>query len=79
MFTDHKNLPCVNFNTQHVIRWRMVIEDFAPELVYIPGAKNVVANAISRLEMSGTIKLNTFDLIQHMTCLHLQIIWQILR
>ena len=64
---------------QHVIHWCMVIEDFAPELVYIPGAKNVVTNAISHLEMSGTIKLNTFDLIQHMTCLHLQIIWQILR
>ena len=36
VFTDHKNLTCVNFNTQRVICWRMVIEDFAPELVYIP-------------------------------------------
>ena len=55
---------CVNFNTQHVICWCMVIEDFAPELVYIPGAKNVVADAISWLEMSDTIELNTFDLIE---------------
>jgi hypothetical protein len=39
VYTNHKNLTCVNFNTQRVIRWRMVIEDFAPELVYIPGAK----------------------------------------
>ena len=39
VFTDHKNLTCVNFNTQRVIRWCMVIEDFTPELVYIPRAK----------------------------------------
>jgi len=63
VFTDHKNLTCVNFNTQRVIRWRMVIEDFAPELVYIPGAKNIVADAMSRLEKSDSIELNTFDLI----------------
>ena len=55
---------CVNFNTQHVIHWRMVIEDFAPELVYIPGTTNVVADAISHLETSDTIELNTFDLIK---------------
>ena len=42
----------------------MVIEDFAPELVYIPGATNVVANAISCLETSDMIELNTFDLIK---------------
>jgi hypothetical protein len=42
----------------------MVIEDFAPELVYTPRAKNVVANAISHLETSDTIELNTFNLIK---------------
>jgi hypothetical protein len=64
VFTDHKNLTCVNFNTQRVIRWCMVIEDFALELIYIPEAKNIVADAISCLEMSDTIELNTFDLIE---------------
>jgi len=64
VFTDHKNLTCVNFNMQRAIRWRMVIEDFAPEIVYIPGAKNIAADAISCLEKSDTIKLNTFDLIE---------------
>jgi hypothetical protein len=63
VFTHHKNLTCVSFNMQRVIRWRMVIEDFAPELVYIPRAKNIVADAISRLDTSDTIELNTFDLI----------------
>ena len=63
VFTDHKNLTCVNFNMQRVIHWRMVIEDFAPEIIYIPGAKNIVADAMSCLEKSDTIELNTFDLI----------------
>ena len=64
VFTDHKNLTCVNFNTQQVICWRMVIEDFAPELVYIPSATNIVVDAIICLEMSDTMYLNTFDLIE---------------
>jgi hypothetical protein len=64
VFTDHKNVTYVNFNTQCVIHWCMVIEDFAPELVYIPGAKNIVADAISCLETSDTIDLNTFNLIE---------------
>ena len=49
MYTDHKNLTCVNINTQRVIRWQMVIEDFGPELIYIPGPTNAVADAISGL------------------------------
>ena len=30
--TDHKNLTCKNFNTEHVMRWRLVLEEFGPEL-----------------------------------------------
>ena len=32
--------------------WRPIFEEFSPELKYIKGENNVVANAISRLEMS---------------------------
>ena len=65
VYTDHKNLTHVNFNTQRVIRWRMVIEDFAPELIYIPGPNNVVADAISRLEQhDDKLDLNTFSLVE---------------
>ena len=35
------------------MRWRLIIEDFGPELKYIKGENNVVADALSRLEMSG--------------------------
>ena len=32
------------------MRWRLIPEDFGPELKYIKGENNVVANALSRLE-----------------------------
>lgn len=50
-YTDHKNLTCKSFNTKHVMRWRLVLEEFGPELNYFKGNKNVVADALSRLDM----------------------------
>ena len=49
--TDHKNLVCKHFNTDRVMRWRLVLEEFGPELRYIKGEHNVVADALSRLDM----------------------------
>ena len=34
------------------MRWRLILKEFGPELKYIKGEKNVVADALSRLEMS---------------------------
>ena len=56
VYTDHKNLTCVKFNTQRVIRWRMVIEDFGPEFIYVPGPTNIVADAMSRLPTNNQPK-----------------------
>ena len=47
--TDHKNLTYKNFNTDRVIRWRLIIEEYGPNLKYIEGPKNIVADALSRL------------------------------
>ena len=49
--TDHKNLLYKNFNTHRVMRWHLIVEEFGPEFRYIEGPKNVVANALSRLDM----------------------------
>ena len=49
VYTDHKNLTYKNFNTDRVMRWRLVIEEYGPELIYLKGERNIVADALSRL------------------------------
>ena len=44
---DHKNLTCNFFNTNRVLRWRLVLEDYGPDIEYIQGDKNIVADALS--------------------------------
>ena len=34
------------------MRWRLILEEFGPELKYIKGENNVIADALCRLEMS---------------------------
>ena len=52
--TDHKNLVYKHFNTERVMRWRLVLEEFGPELHYIKGENNVVADALSHLDKTQT-------------------------
>ena len=47
--TDHKNLAYVNYEgTAKVKRWKMLIQEFRFLIEYLPGPKNVVADAMSR-------------------------------
>ena len=34
------------------MRWRLTLEEFNPELIYIEGSQNVVVDALSRLDKS---------------------------
>ena len=49
--TDHKNLTCKNFNTERVMRWRLILEEYGPTVEYIKGERNIVADALSRIGM----------------------------
>ena len=35
------------------MRWRLILEEFGPEIIYLPGKSNVVADALSRLNSSS--------------------------
>ena len=52
VYTDHKNLTYTFFNTERVMLWRLILEEFGPELKYIKGENNAVADAHYQLEMS---------------------------
>ena len=58
VFTDHKNLTYKVFNTDRVMRWRLIIEEFSPELIYVKGQNNIIADALSRLNIDETSSEN---------------------
>jgi len=49
-FTDHKNPVYKHFNTERVMRWRLLLEEFGPKLTHVKGTNNTVADALSRLD-----------------------------
>jgi len=53
VYGDHKNLTYKNFNTDRVLRWRLILEEFSPELIYIKGQNNVIADALSCLDKTA--------------------------
>ena len=55
IFMDHKNLQQIHSaaSSQRAMRWRILIEEFGPKIVYIKGDDNTVADAMSRLEETG--------------------------
>jgi ribonuclease HI len=59
VYTDHKNLmqQALGLTSNRVYRWRLIIEEYGPEIIYIKGELNTVADAISRLDF--TLKAET--------------------
>jgi len=49
--TDHKNIVYGNLSNDRIVRWRLLLEEFGPEYRHIAGKDNVVADALSRLDM----------------------------
>ena len=59
VYTDHKNLTRdgLGLTSDRVARWRILLEEYAPEISYIKEIHNTIADAISRLDYDP--KLNT--------------------
>jgi hypothetical protein len=49
IYTNHNNLTFSNFTTDCVTCWRLIVEEYGPKIVYLPGKRNIIANALSRL------------------------------
>ena len=41
--------------SQQVMRWRLLLEEYGPEIVNIKGKANLVADALSRLPRQGDV------------------------
>jgi hypothetical protein len=46
---DHKNLTFSNFTTNCVTHWQLIVEEYVPKTVYLPGKHDIIADALSRL------------------------------
>ncbi len=52
IYTDHTNLTRdgLGLTSDRVAHWRTLLEEYAPEIIYIKGIHNTVADAISQLD-----------------------------
>jgi hypothetical protein len=64
VYTDHKNLTRdgLGLTSSRVTRWKILLEEYALEIIYIKGIHNTVADAISQLDydpkLNSTIEYN---------------------
>ncbi len=57
VFTDHANLmsDALGLTLDQVYRWRLLLEEHGPEIVYIKGIHNTVADTVLRLEYDPNV------------------------
>ncbi len=57
VFTDHAYLmrDALGLTSEQVYRWRLLLEEYGPEIVYIKGIHNTLADAVSWLEYDPSV------------------------
>ncbi len=67
VYTDHKNLTRdgLRLTSDRVTRWRLLLEEYAPKIIYKKGIHNTVADAILQLDYDP--KLNSTNKYNHAT------------
>ena len=56
VYTDHKNLMqnALGLTSDRVYQWRLLLEEYGPEIIYIKGVDNTVADTLSRLDYDSS-------------------------
>jgi hypothetical protein len=63
--TDHKKLTYAKSTYDRLMHWCLLIEESRPVFKYIQGKHNVIANALSRLEMKDSSDESILDKPTH--------------
>jgi len=63
--TDHKNLTQPHFKSHRLYSWRLLIEEFAPTIEYIPGEHNIGADTLSRYPLREEVQVLDSDELSH--------------
>jgi hypothetical protein len=68
VYTDHKNLTrdAIGLTSNRILyQWRLLLEEYAPQIIYIKGIHNTVADTISQLDYD--LQLNKTNEYTHAT------------
>jgi len=65
VYSDQKNLTQdgLGLTSDRVAHWRILLDEYAPEIIYINGIHNTVADAISGMDYDS--QLNTTNEYNH--------------
>ena len=53
IYTENRNITYRIFNTNRVLIWILILEEYGPDIKYIKSEKNIVAEALSRSPING--------------------------
>ena len=65
VFTNHLNLTYKQFNTERIMRWHLLIEEYGPTITYVKGQHNIVADALSCINQTDFSNNNITYTIHH--------------
>ncbi len=51
-----------HFNTNCIYCWHLLLNDFGPNICYIPGSKNKATNALNQLLYNDTVSQEQYEL-----------------